>query len=597
MKKCKAIVAAVLTIAVLLSSLTVSASASSFGDKVGDFLMTKVLTDKVQEKILTGVVRGLDLIVPERGSVPKWDDNYQVSNFLPGDEQFIDENPNGTFSLGTAEASLVPENWKEMNVHLGGFMGIENGFCNKMEEATDDMRVRVFALDDGTGRGAAVVAVVDSIGITNKTIREIRGKVLESIGESMKVKSITISATHCHSCIDTEGLWSELLPKLCKNLLKLWTGIGKPETGTIPEYMAFFKDTVADTIVKACRDLTPGTLTFAQKKLGDGFLRFKNAETESSLDDTLSRLVFTPNDTNKKPTMIVTMAAHPDNAGLPTGSNSGRALSGDYVYYMGEAVNNAGYNFVFFNGAIASIYFDSGITNNDQENARRVDSSVRYGRAIGKMAVAMTMTEAEILANPNLYDAKVEAEELAVLAEHNKNRSEADQREYWYWYKGWEPVQETVVDPVLNVKHQQIFVPVTNSLLRAVCKLHLVEYDVVKKDKTYYAVTEVGYMELGGGQVKIAMLPGEVIQDLVYGGNSLTAEGSVLGKAFPYPTVADLFGEDVIAIGLANDAVGYILPDTNYCMSATRYNEIISLGSKTASTMILGLQEIAESIK
>ena len=40
-----------------------------------------------------------------------------------------------------------------------------------------------------------------------------------------------------------------------------------------------------------------------------------------------------------------------------------------------------------------------------------------------------------------------------------------------------------------------------------------------------------------------------------------------------------------------------ILPDTNYCMSATRYNEIISLGSKTASTMILGLQEIAESIK
>lgn len=597
MKKCKAIVAVVLAIAVLLSSLTVVTSAASFGDKVGEFILTKVLTDKVQEKILMGVVRGLDLIVPERGSVPKWDDNYTVSNFLAGDAQFIDENPNGAFALGTAEASLVPENWKEMNVHLGGFMGIENGFCNKMEGAFDDMRVRVFALDDGTGRGAAVVAVVDSIGITNKTIREIRGKVLEALGESMKVKSITVSATHCHSCIDTEGLWSELLPKLTKNLLKLWTGIGKPETGTIPEYMTFFKDTVADTIVKACKNMTPGTMTFAQKKLGEGFLRFKNSETETSLDDTLTRMVFVPDNKSVKPTMIVNMAAHPDNAGLPTGSNSGRMVSGDYVYYMGETVNEAGYNFVFFNGAIASIYFDGGRTNNDQENPRRVDSSVRYGHAIGKMAVAMTMTEAEILANPVLYDAEVEAEELAVLAEHNKNRPADEQREYWYWYKGWEPVQETVVDPILNVKHQQIFVPVTNPLLRAVCKLRLVEYDVVKKDRVYYAVTEVGYMELGNGQVKIAMLPGEVIQDLVYGGESLTAAGSVLGKSFPYPTVADLFGEDVIAMGLANDAVGYILPDTNYCMSATRYNEIISLGYKTASTMIEGLQAIADSMK
>ena len=84
------------------------------------------------------------------------------------------------------------------------------------------------------------------------------------------------------------------------------------------------------------------------------------------------------------------------------------------------------------------------------------------------------------------------------------------------------------------------------------------------------------------------MMPGEICQDLVCGGNSLTAEGSVSGKAFDGKTVREIFGDDLIIFGLANDAIGYVVPDHDYAIGLDfgHYHETLSLGKKTASTLI-----------
>ena len=93
-------------------------------------------------------------------------------------------------------------------------------------------------------------------------------------------------------------------------------------------------------------------------------------------------------------------------------------------------------------------------------------------------------------------------------------------------------------------------------------------------------------MEMGE-DIKIAFVPGEICTDLVYGGDSLTAAGSIRGRDFEGKALTDIFGEDIIVFGLANDAVGYIIPDNDYAMALAfgHYHETLTLGDKTAKIL------------
>ena len=51
--------------------------------------------------------------------------------------------------------------------------------------------------------------------------------------------------------------------------------------------------------------------------------------------------------------------------------------------------------------------------------------------------------------------------------------------------------------------------------------------------------------------------------------------------------------------GLANDAIGYVIPDNDYCMSVAfdHYHELISLGETTASTLMRAFALLADACK
>ena len=134
------------------------------------------------------------------------------ANFLEGSEDFINEAKAEYWSAGYARRVLTPDDIDSTRYFLGGFLKFP------AQEATgvvDDLCVRAVVLDDNSGRGAAAFAWVDGVGFMNADIKEIRKKLSDITGEG-KLISIDVGSTHCHSGIDTQGLWGNI-PKSGRN--------------------------------------------------------------------------------------------------------------------------------------------------------------------------------------------------------------------------------------------------------------------------------------------------------------------------------------------------------------------------------------------
>ena len=593
MKKSKKILSIVLAFMMLFSAFSASTgayAASEAGQKFTDSV-TKGFTN-VLSTVITTILGAVNLPIRNNPDFINEKD-YQNHDFYEGDETFLKEaGDNAAWMLGSASVSLLPDDILSKNYYLGGFIMIENGFTNKVEDVADDMRARVIAIDDNSGRGVSLFATIDCIGMTNGDIKEIRKLVAEKFAEKypdVKLASINVSSTHCHSELDTQGLWTNGFAKIFKNLFK--NALGLPmEQGTDAELMDSIFTKVSDAMLTAYENMKPGKLTYSVKDIGEEYFSNKNRKSCTWMDTKLTRLMFTPND-GSKATVIVNIGAHPDVAGLPLtdGKNKGRTVSGDYVYYMGEYINKCGYDFMFFNGAICGIYIGRGPTNDSQDMEYRWEQSRRYGYEIAKMALALNKTEEEIKADPDLYDEALIAEEMA-MAEKNNGL-------YTLWCEGWEPVEEVDVDPFFNIKLDTVEVPITNNLILMAGKLNLANYDVIKCGFLKYKINvEIGYIEFGN-QFKACLVPGELVEDLVAGGGSLTAEGSHTGKTFPAPTLYETFGE-VTVFGLTNDAIGYIVPDNDYSMGIVNdhFQEALSLGSATASSLLFGFAEMAQEL-
>lgn len=553
--------------------------------------MKKETQIKITDKAITGILSAFSNSLKDSKKFSSAD-CYVSRQFYKGDEKLL-KNPskNGKWRLGYAKSDLTPRDYLKNNYYLGGYMSPDNGFKNLVEEVVDDMCARAIAVCDGSGRGISLFCTVDCIGITNADIRIIRKKFIdkyEKHHKDAKIVSVNVCSTHTHSCVDTEGLWTDFPGKMLRNIRRNRSGHGAAESGTDENYMRFLTETVSNTLVKAAESMTAGEMTLAQKDITSDYFSNRNRPSATALVTDITRLLFTPDDKTQKPTMIINLPAHPDVAGLPTadGSGTGRVLSGDYVHYMDEIISEAGFNFMFFNGAICAIYMSRSASNDGLTFKNRYEQSIRFGKEVGRIALSLTKTAKEIMSDKLLYD------------EEEISRDSALSEDYTLWCENWEPVSEVKVKPLLNIRLSEVKVPVTNPLLCAVGKLNLANIEVLTEGKrNYSAYTEIGYIEFGK-ELKVAMVPGEFCCDLLKGGKSLTSEGSASGKAFGYPSVRDIFGNDTIAFGLSNDAIGYIVPDNDYTLGdpENHYHEFVSLGQFVGSSIIKGFCALKESL-
>ncbi|MBQ6898328.1 MAG: hypothetical protein IJN70_05045 [Clostridia bacterium] len=519
---------------------------------------TKLTADKLKEKLSspdskrrlqdTGhkaamkIVKKISDSVSDKG-IP-YLNRYDDKGFLEGNGYFLaSPAENAKWQAGYSKASVIPP-VQEGDYYIGGYLAFPP---NKMNGIMNEQMVRAIAVSDGSDRGIHVFAVIDCIGISGTDIRDIRLQLSDLISEK-NILSVNISATHCHSGIDTDGLWGNL-PKIYKhNKKEVKKGKkAKPISGKNEGFMLYLKKTAARVIRQAVENMTTGEMYYAQLPVGD-YVRDKRPPYVTVND--LTNIRFVPDGAGKEISMVF-MAAHPVCYG-----DKQREASRDFPGYLCDAMEEMGFDTMFIQGAEAAVATNRGPHIPD---GLTTDEGLRaYGKAI-----------ADYVAN---YDKSA--------------------------YKK--------LSPLINVILSEVFLPSGNEILELAAKLRIVNNSLVrittvddgnKEDKSYDLtfVTEVGFAVLGN-ELSIAMVPGELMPEIAIGGAFEDWE-SYNGTKWDKPSLKEILGTEIAVAGLCNDFIGYIVPDNDYgsILAPLHYEESASAGCKTASNIVSAFQRMKKN--
>ena len=548
------ILAIPLALIVLLTAVPFAASIGLQQEPLPPDPSTNLRNARIGERWMIGLARAFNAVTP----MPKYiSSEYDGGHFYSGGES-----EGEAWQLGYAQAIITPEDWETKTYYGGG-----NIPTLKLNKKLDELKVRVIALSADEG-DVNIFAAADCIGMTNRQVRQVRALVAD-----LNLQSVNIAATHTHSAVDTLGMYSR--------------------GGDDEAYIAFMNDKIAGAVRAAVAAMEPGKLYISQigrNELNMGELYDRNAEAigldwdtvdwdtwdevwsekwkagwnalmeeipaeEFGLGDmvynkrqgthpsTLNRLRFAPEDPASRETLLLNFAAHPCYMGMKYQGWAGDVISGDFPYYMEEAVNAAGMDMVFFNGAVNGIYYD-------WDSREQAESVRQAGRDFAQLALNMAETTAE-----------------------------------------------TELPPKLDVRLRELTIDVENPIMRWVSKVRKSNYPTIRDGKNLKIPTELGYAELGG-LVTIALLPGEITPGLAWGGGDTLAENAIRMRDFEARTLSEIAGREVLVFGLCNDELGYIVPGNDYVqfflpidnlmwrwIGGRHYQELLSPGPRTASVV------------
>ena len=551
-------------------------------------LLARVLNAISNLVINNGLAGGLATLVPGTEAVESYEDFDLAAyeGFMAGMDTFNTEvGENNVCSLGYSEKSILPADFGETSYAKGAYL--PDIYGNEMYKDDDgnaeDLRVRTVILDDGSGRGSAVFAVIDAIGIANADVRLIREALADFAAEN-NIVSINVSCTHIHTGIDLQGIWTKPITTISNNLLRR----EEVRYGVDRTFLQSVIDNTVASVMDAYADMKTGKLWFSSADISD-YVRDRTAPY--ALDSMLYKLEFLPDDTAATPTIIATFGCHPESASYDwnapaDGGKYDTKFSADFIWYMEKIMNAAGYNFVYIQGDVGTVTSNRG-PSNDGMDLTAHETAMRYGYELGYITLTLNMTEEE-----RIRVNEATGDKLGVA-------QGKDNEDYTVWYEGLVTVPAEEVKPLLNIAHDQFIVPVQNNLIAAAGKASIVD-NLVLKDKTgnYYTVTEIGYMELGD-TLKVYLSPGETFGELLVGGEGL--------KGFPYASIRDTLGENVIVMDLMNDAAGYVENDAIFVYVGIQYADeanydgdswgIVSYGEHTGSILIGKLYGLVDRVK
>ncbi len=583
-KTLKKIISTLLVVVMLFTGATgVSAADGAAMDNSGVMFATNALNS-----LLNAVFIGFSALFPK--DFPTVDEYYESGseNFYAGMDTFVDEPVSGAkWHLGFGKASMVPENLKDgsKEYYTGGY------FTQKINGVYDDQSANAIAMHDNSGRGTVVSVSIDGVGVNNADVRTIRAEAerkLSEQGVDSDIVAINISATHCHTVIDTQGFGlGPIITKIFHNILSFLPFM-KPIRSIDADFYPVMIDATSDAIVEAYRNMEAGELYYFET-VGIG----RSERNQNYMDDeydyifnkrynlegyqhVIACFKFVPDNKDSKPTVIANLGGHPTTINRET-----KLLSADYPHYMEEKINAAGMNFAFIQGAQSPISVNKG--------------GVKTQEIVDEV-------NAEIEADPRVKDyegAKMLGYEFARLIIEAQTETER-------------------VEPMLNVKMEELTIPMEYGLMHLGATSNLLGTTTVK-DKSapsgYSIISEVGYLEIGK-DIVVLTVPGELIPQLVYG-NVVDKTQSYLGKDWELDITSDLIGEDktVLVMGLCNDAIGYIVPDNDYAPfiadslwntelgeklwgpAQHHYEEMLSMGSKTGSTVMGALNALVTEVQ
>lgn len=557
------------------------------------------------EKKLERMLENINRKLPE----PLNFDAQTASADTPSDIR-IAKNSGDSWYLGYAQCSITPEDMSSKKYYIGGNLSVPP---RRAVGVLDDIKVRAVALSDGEGRPVEVFCAVDCIGLTNSAVGRIRSE-LDGFCREKGVACVNVMSTHAHSSVDTMGIWSVTGKKLIKNLTALRRG--KELTPSVDgEFLMRVIESTRAAVEEAVSKMQSGRLFLAQ--IGTNSVEKLNSAAKNDLQSVpladygvkaftfakrppkeysprLNRLRFVPNDPNGRATVMVNFGAHPYANGLKIKANKGNMLSADFPFYMEKVINEAGDNFIFFNAAVNGIYPNRSAGGVKEERFTRQTEAL--GGDLGRLVVALTKNRDEIESDPLLCtDGRGEAYRDAV------RRMDI------------EAVSERELEPMMTAAHKKITLKVENPLEKLIGKLGFACFDMQRPKKgEYELVTETGYYELGNENVlKIVLVPGEITSGLVSGTGDMLADNSITRQGSGFKSLVEAVGGDTAVFGLANDALGYIIPDNDYCMffvgygkaaeklffkGYAHYQEMFSIGRHTASQFSRAVENLAEEV-
>ena len=491
--------------------------------------------------LVNGLVSAIASLIPmPQGWVNEAD---YVSEYVPaGTETFLDAPAaNAQWSMGYAQNSIIAGQNVIGNEHyVSGGIALSPKYPT---EIIDDSKVRVIAMNDGSGRGTVVFAVLDAYGLANNDVKEIR-KRIDDYAKENNIVSVNVAVLHQHSAVDTFGMNGDIIQAVflnpfCNFVNGLFgTEVLKTHNGKNDVFQNNLFDVTVDTIETAVAQMETGKLMYGEVDVSE-YLNDKRPPY--ALQKTLNRFRFVPDDANSKEIWFSTSEIHCVGNGV-----QGTQITADYPYYMEKYINESenAYFMLILGAELATGQRHEPFENED------------YAGKEGYMILGEKL-----------------GERLASIEE------------------------EREIAPLLNIAHKEVMFEIENQIMYLAAKAGLFENQAIITEDGIRLVSEVGYMEIGT-DLAVALVPGELEASLAFGG-ALTAEDSWSGKDWQYDSMQKMVGDrQLLVFGLCNDQMGYIVPTNDYMpmlWEDSKSIEFVSLGSQTAITYIEAFASLVNS--
>lgn len=485
------------------------------------------------------------------------------------------------WKLGYSSESFIPSQWRRdangnpdpNGMNLNGLHFFGGYFGSKVNKIYDDERIYLTVLsagNDANGNGkedVIIIGAVDNIGVSNGNVRSIRKAVSDALIEkgleADDIVAFELNSTHAHTVVEALGMSLDEI--FLKGLFNHF--FHQKKRGIEKELLETLLNSAAKAASTAFDSMEDGKLYYFETENIDDYM------SENGIRDGANPQVFRDKtDSGAKcqkffgcwyfeaesgtKTILANAGFHPTFTG-----RSSEKVCADLPYYIWLSMKEAGYQFQFIQGSQAAI-----------------GTSGNYTQAGFDWATEKALT----------YDDWVERYGKKYADERfGRNDKDWGEEEYFEEKATGYSFAHFIIDsidtsnetaPVYNIKMGETLIPLDYGIMYVAAQSALFGYNTVRfsgSETGYGIVTEIGYVQLGNDVVMI-MLPGEVSPAITFGGTGNSngeilwqGEGSWTGEEWEYDTLENYakakLGSDkrILAMGICNDEIGYVMPDTD----------------------------------
>lgn len=420
--------------------------------------------------------------------------------------------------------------------------GFQNG--RAANNVHDDLMAVAAVFDDGETRIGIVTA--DVVGLMANFVASVR----TAVPPELELDYVLVHATHNHEGPDTQGLW----------------GAADFESGVSETYMARLKAEMVGALEDSVAALEPARLSMATIDGYDAALGTMDTRKPLILDPGIRVLMLKrPSSDEGNDSVIGTLVNYGMHVELAWDKNL--SFTADLAGYLRR-------------GLSAGLEYDGEI--------------VRPGIGgttlwlTGNIGGLATVLPGEAVTDPW-------TQEEITASGHAKARA--------FGYGVATAVLDTVLTPdgfyedtapTLQVAARSVDVPLANYPLAAASLLGLLDrdFDVGLFPPQLTTETEVALLKIG--QARVAAIPGELYPEIAVGGieNPAGADYEMAPAEVP-PFRPAMQGRVNLMVNLANDAIGYIIPKSEwdneapwiYDYEEETYGEVVSVGPDGAPSV------------